>query len=115
MKQAERRRCLRAKVARPLRVRPSDPRDQHFDEIVTSANVSREGIYFLTRRASYYAGMRLFITFPYSSPHDPMNCEYVGQVVRIEELPNNKYGIAVHLGLSLNYGPGSPSQALTHT
>jgi hypothetical protein len=102
-------------VARPLRVRPSDPRDQHFDEVVTSVNVSREGIYFLTRRASYYTGMRLFVTFPYSSPHDPMNCEYVGQVVRTEKLPNNKFGVAVHLSLSLNYSLGSPSRPLIRT
>jgi PilZ domain len=108
----EKRKCHRAKIARPLRVRPSEPRDEHFDEVVTSVNASREGIYFTTRRETYYLGMRLFITFPYSSANDPMNCEYVGQVVRIEKLPNNKIGIAVHLGVTLNISTGSSSCAL---
>ena len=111
MDHPERRRSLRAKVARPLRVRPSEPRDEHFDEVVTSANASREGIYFVTRRENYYQGMRLFVTFPYTSSDDPMNCEYVGQVVRVETLPNNKFGVAVHLGVTLNYGASSSASA----
>ncbi|MGA2483523.1 MAG: PilZ domain-containing protein [Candidatus Acidiferrales bacterium] len=111
MDHTERRRSPRAKVARPLRVRPSEPRDVHFDETVTSANVSREGIYFLSRRENYYMGMRVFVTFPYTSPTDPMNCEYIGQVVRVEKLPNNKFGIAVHLGVTLNYGASSTASA----
>jgi hypothetical protein len=28
--------------------------------------------------------------FRFSSPHDPMNCEYVAQVVRVETLANKK-------------------------
>jgi hypothetical protein len=39
--------------------------------------------------------MRLFVTFPYTSAHDPMNCEYVAEVVRVEELPKIKFGVAV--------------------
>jgi hypothetical protein len=112
MEHAERRRSRRIKVAQPVRVRPSDPREIHFEEIVSSVNASREGIYFLTRRESYYPGLRLFITFPYNSPHDPLNCEYVGHVLRVEPLPHGKFGIAVHLGLTLNYSSASPSKAL---
>ena len=58
--------------------------------------------------------MRVFVTFPYSSPHDPMNCEYVAEVVRVEELPKGKFGVAVHLKLSVNYGAGAPTDSLTH-
>jgi hypothetical protein len=47
--------------------------------------------------------MRVFVTFPFTSPHDPMNCEYVAEVVRIEKLPNNRFGVAVHLLMTLNY------------
>jgi hypothetical protein len=111
MDHPERRRSLRAKVARPLRVRPSEPRDEHFDEVVSSVNASREGIYFLTRRENYYAGMHLFVTVPYTSRDDPMNCEYVGQVVRVEKLTSGKFGIAVHLGVTLNYGASSSASA----
>src|SRR5271168_4031357 len=93
----------RAKIARPVRVRPSDPRDDHFEDLPVSVNASKEGIYFTSRRKSYYKGMRVFVTFPFSSPHDPMNCEYVAEVVRVEELPNGKFGVAVHLMMSMNY------------
>ena len=112
---AELRRSRRAKIARPMRVRPSEPRDEHFEDHPVSVNASKEGIYFTSRRDSYYPGMRVFVTFPYSSAHDPMNCEYVGEVVRVEKLPNNKTGIAVHLKLTVNYSSGSSPGSVTHT
>jgi hypothetical protein len=108
---AELRRSRRAKIARTLRVRPSEPRDDHFEDLPVSVNASRHGIYFTTRRETYYPGMRVFVTFPYSSPNDPMNCEYVAQVVRVEKLPNGKLGVAVHLLMTLNYSSSSPSSS----
>jgi hypothetical protein len=109
-KYSEQRRSRRAKIVRPVRVRPSDPRDDHFEDIPTSVNASKEGIFFTSRRANYYKGMRVFVTFPYSSAHDPMSCEYVAEVVRVENLPNNKFGVAVHLLGTMNMksggGPG---------
>ena len=56
----------RAKIARPVRVRPSDPRDEHFEDLPVSVNASKEGIFFTSRRKSYYKGMRVFVTFPFS-------------------------------------------------
>jgi hypothetical protein len=52
---------------------------------------------------------RMRVTFPFSSPHDPMNCEYVAQVVRVEKLAHKKFGGAVHLLMTLNYSAASPS------
>jgi hypothetical protein len=102
----------RAKIARPVRVRPSEPRDDHFEDLPISVNASKEGIYFTTRLKSYYPGMRVFVTFPYSSPHDPMNCEYVAQVLRVEKLENGKTGVAVHLKMSMNFNAsGTKNQA----
>ena len=54
----------------------------------------------------------MIVTFPYNSAHDPMNCEYVAEVVRVEELPKGKFGVAVHLKLSVNYG--APTGSLAH-
>jgi hypothetical protein len=99
---SDNRRSRRAKIAKPVRVRPSEPRDDHFEDVPVSVNASRDGIYFVSRLQSYYPGMRVFVTFPYSSPHDPMNCEYVGQVLRVEKLENGKTGVAVHLKMSVN-------------
>jgi hypothetical protein len=100
---SEKRRSRRAKIARPVRVRPSEPRDDHFEDLPISVNASKDGIYFISRSKSYYPGMRVFVTFPYSSPHDPMNMEYVGQVVRVEKQPDGKTGVAVHLQMSVNF------------
>jgi hypothetical protein len=94
---AELRRSRRTKVAKPLRVRPSEPRDEHFEDMPISVNASKEGIYFTTRRSVYYKGMRVFVTFPFSSGHDPMRSEYLAEVTRIENLPHGRFGIAVHL------------------
>jgi hypothetical protein len=113
MEQKERRKNRRAKIARPVRVRPSEPRDEHFEEIVTSINASRDGVLFSTRRTDYYLGMRVFVTFPYTSPNDPMNCEYIGEVVRVDRLPNNKFAVAIHLKLSMNYSSATPSTAMS--
>lgn len=108
---AEKRRSHRAKMARMLRVRPSEPKDDHFEDLPISINASKEGILFKTRRTTYYAGMRVFVTFPYSSPHDPMNCEYVAQVVRVDKLPNDRFGVAVNLLMTVNYGASKPGSS----
>jgi hypothetical protein len=107
------RRSRRAKIVKPLRVRPSEPRDEHFEDLPVSINASREGIFFQTRRDNYYKGMRVFVTFPFTSAHDPMNCEYVAEVVRVEKLPNNKFGVAVHLLMTVNYSSNNTPGSLT--
>jgi PilZ domain len=94
---AEKRTNRRAKMSKKLRVRPSDPNDEHFEDLPVSANVSKHGIYFPTQRRDYYKGMRLFVTYPFTSAHDPMKCEYLAEVVRVETLENDRFGIAIHL------------------
>lgn len=107
------RKSRRAKITRALRVRPSEPRDDHFEDLPVSVNASKEGIYFTSRKTNYYKGMRVFVTFPFTSVHDPMNCEYIAEVVRVEALPSGKLGVAVHLKLDLNYSSSSPTGSLT--
>jgi hypothetical protein len=98
---SELRRGRRAKLARPMRVRPSEPRDDHFEDLPNSVNASKHGIYFVSKNSTYYKGMRVFVTFPYSA-HDPMSSEYLAEVVRVDILPNNKFGIAVDLKMTVN-------------
>lgn len=106
---AEKRKSRRAKITKPLRVRPSEPRDEHFEDLPISVNASKEGIFFHSRKANYYKGMRVFVTFPFTSVHDPMNCEYVAEVVRVETLPNGKFGVALHLLMTVNYNSDAHS------
>ena len=80
-----------------MRVCPSDPKDEYFEDINETANTSREGLYFITGRESYYPGMRLVVTRPYYLPTDPLNREYLGEVVRVEQLENCRQGVAVKL------------------
>ena len=93
----EKRLSRRAKIARMLRVRPSDPDNEHFEEILASTNVSTHGIYFHTHRSDYHKSMRLFITFPFTFEQDPMKCEYLAEVVRVEKLADDRTGVAVRL------------------
>jgi hypothetical protein len=111
----EHRHGRRAKIVKPLRVRPSEPRDDHFEDHPVSVNASREGIYFHSRRDDYYKGMRVFVTFPFSSQHDPMNCEYVAEVVRVEKLANGRFGVAVSLKMTVNYSAGGPPSSYSPT
>lgn len=53
------------------------------------------------------------MTFPFSSAHDPMNCEYVAEVVRVENLANGRFGIALHLKMTVNYNAGAPPGSIT--
>jgi hypothetical protein len=106
----ERRRTRRVKIGQPFKIRPSDPKDEHFEETNTTKNASREGIYFLTRRESYYEGMRLFVTLPHHFPNDPLSQEYIGQVTRIERLQNGQWGVALQLLSSVGLKP-----AIVHT
>jgi hypothetical protein len=113
---SQKRRSRRAKIAKPLRVRPSEPRDEHFEDVPVSINASKEGIYFHTRKTHYYKGMRVFVTFPFASHHDPMNCEYVAEVVRVENnLPNGRFGVALHLMMTMNYSAiSAPPSSISH-
>lgn len=97
----ERRRSRRIRIGQPLKVRPSDPRDEHFEELNVTKNVSRDGLYFISELGSYYEGMQLFLTVPYHSPSEPMDQEYLGQVTRLERLGERRWGVAIQLLTSL--------------
>jgi hypothetical protein len=87
----------RTRMSRKLRVRPSDGDAEHFEEFPTSANISKRGIYFQTSLQSYQKGMRLFVTYPFTFANDPMKTEYIAEVVRVDQLPNDKFGVAIQL------------------
>jgi hypothetical protein len=93
----ERRRSRRIKIGQPLKIRPSDPNDEQFEENNVTANVSRDGIYFVSRNNVYREGARLRVAVPHHFPHEPQDREYLGQVVRVDTLPASRWGIAVQL------------------
>jgi hypothetical protein len=91
------RRSRRINLGQPVRLIPSLPRGEFFEETGTTSNVSREGFYFFTKREHYQEGMRLLVTLPYHSPRDRRDCDYLGQVVRVELLDDGQRGVAVQL------------------
>jgi hypothetical protein len=54
----------------------------------------------------------MFVTFPFRSARDLINCGYLAQLGRAENLPNRKSGVAIHLQTPTNYSatPNTNSQ-----
>ena len=90
----ERRTLERLKISVPVHVRSLDPSDHAILEAATTINVNRHGLCFSTSRDHYQVGMSLCLTFPYSSPV-MVRKEFVGNVVRVDSLPNGCRSVAV--------------------
>jgi hypothetical protein len=110
--QAERRGSRRCKINQLMRIRPSDPEKDHFEDLRGSTSVSRSGVAFQTSEVSYEIGMRLFVTMPYSRDPSAINREYLAEVVRLEALPNglNSVGIKLlmEMGMQHSYSFNPP-------
>jgi hypothetical protein len=104
--QTERRRSRRLKVNQLMRLRPSDPNKEFFDDIRGTISISREGVYFQTSEPGYELGMRLFVTMPYTSPAASHSREYLAEVVRKSSLPNGLTGIGIKILTELGHSSG---------
>jgi hypothetical protein len=109
-KHAERRGSRRCKITQLMRIRPSDPLRDHFEDIRGSHSVSRTGVFFQSSEPSYEVGMRLFVTMPYSKEPSAMSHEYLAEVVRREHLPNGLFGVGfkilMEMGMQRHYNKG---------
>ena len=110
----ERRGTRRCKITQLMRIRPSDPEKDHFEDLRGTMSVSRSGVYFHSNEPGYEIGMRLFVTLPYTN--DPMstNHEYLAEVVRRDPLPNGLNGIGLkilmEMGAQHTYSFAPPPQ-----
>lgn len=89
----DRRRYRRVAVSAKVRVRRKKWEVAGPDTSVV-VNASRGGVFFLTDR-EYRVGMELLVAYPYTG-YDDMEQE--GFVVRVEELPDGRRGVAIALG-----------------
>ena len=109
-KQTERRSSRRCKITQLMRIRPSDPEREPFEDIRGSMSVSRTGVYFQSSVTTYAVGMRLFVTMPYSKEPAAMTHEYLAEVVRRDPLPNGLFGVGfkilMEMGLQSGYSKG---------
>ena len=90
----ERRTLERSKISLPVHIRSIDPSEHAILEAATTLDVNRHGLCFSTSRDHYHVGMSLCLTFPYSSPV-MVRKEFVGNVVRVDSLPNGRRSVAV--------------------
>ena len=111
---AERRASRRCKINQLMRIRPSDPEREPFDDIRGTLSVSRSGVYFQSSETGYEVGMRLFVPMPYSKEPAAMTREYLTEVVRRDALPNGLFGIGfkilMEIGLQGGYSFGHAHQ-----
>jgi len=89
----ERRREPRAQIARPVYVETAGPEDAGFEELRMTRDLSRWGFYFVTKKGWYSPGMRVHAIPAFGF----INCEYEGEVVRVEQLSTGEFGVAVRL------------------
>src|SRR6266403_2174620 len=95
--QSERRGSRRCKINQLMRIRPSDPEKEHFEDLRGTTSVSRSGVSFQSSEQGYQIGMRLFVTMPYSREPAAINREYLAEVVRLDALPNGLNGVGIKL------------------
>src|ERR1700739_1535647 len=86
----------RENLSEPVRVRPCD--SQYPEEICTSVNVSRNGLYLVTSTDYYFVGMNVIVTLNFG-PDDPMHRERIGDVVRVDKLEGDKWGRAIRISI----------------
>src|ERR1700731_4782613 len=105
----DRRREPRVQVDRLVYVQPASSDIGHFEEVRSMRDLSRSGFYFTTERDSYQTGVQLHVIPAFGS----LNLEYLGEVVRVEKLPEGEFGVAVRLIRVQNMAGSNRSQALS--
>ncbi len=93
----ERRGSRRCKITQLMRIRPSDPEKEHFEDLRGTMSVSRSGVYFQTSEKGYEIGLRLFVTMPYSKEPAAINREYLAEVVRMDPRSNGLTGVGIKM------------------
>jgi hypothetical protein len=90
----ERRRQPRTNLSQVVFIRPVDSR-LHPDSC-TTFNVSQGGVYLATLAGHYAPGVSVYLTSDFQ-PGSPMTYAMTGVVVRVQELEDDKWGVAIHI------------------
>src|ERR1019366_6688720 len=103
-----RRRAPRARISLPIRVRPFE--SKYPEEIGTTVNMSRNGLYFVTSAGHYlelyFRSMKVRVMRNFQ-PNDPANQEEIGDVVRVEGPKDGKWGVAICIATATKSGARS--------
>jgi hypothetical protein len=77
-----------------VRIRPVE--SQYAEETRPTLNVDRDGLYFATSIGHYFSGMNVYVARDFQSS-DRGKPEKQGTVVRVDNLKEGRWGIAIHL------------------
>jgi twitching motility two-component system response regulator PilG len=105
----ERRKRRRAVISAAVRVRNVDA-TKGPDEATTTLDVSRNGLLIKVSDSSFYRGMDVMVTFPYTRLRGVPQAEQPGRVVRVSELPEKFYSVAIALNAHIEEGEAIDSQ-----
>jgi CheY-like chemotaxis protein len=92
--QVERRRRRRAKISAQVHVKSVNA-PEPFEEVCMSVDVSRDGLLFTAKRAGYWKGQQLEVTFPYSTAAAALNTPQAADIVRVAEQAGGRFQVAV--------------------
>jgi CheY-like chemotaxis protein len=95
----ERRRRRRAKISAQVHVKAVNS-PEPFEEVCMSIDVSRDGLLFTAKRAGYWKGQQLNVTFPFSTAAAALNTPQLADIVRVSEQPGGKFQVAVEFHAS---------------
>jgi hypothetical protein len=97
----ERRQAQREDRSEPVLVCPCV--SQYPEEVCTTLNVSRNGLYFAASTEHYFPGMKVIVTLNFRW-NDPERREYIGDLVRLETLEDGRLGVAIRIWMRSNPG-----------
>lgn len=92
---AERRKRKRGMFTVPVQIRGGVGTIEVFEDIVTTLDVSRDGLLLATSRSGYSVGQKLQVSCPYWSQPTAINVPRNAQVIRNILLPNFTYALAL--------------------
>jgi hypothetical protein len=90
----ERRRQPRTNLSQVVFIRPLDSRLA--PDSCTTLNSSQDGIYLATTAEQYAPGMNAYVTSDFR-PGSPLDYVMAGVVVRVDDLENGHWGVAIHI------------------
>jgi hypothetical protein len=90
----ERRREPRTNLSQVVFIRPIDSRLP--PDLCSTLNVSQGGVYLATLAGHYAPGMGVYLTSDFQ-PGSPMTYAMAGIVVRVQQLEDYKWGLAIHI------------------
>ena len=102
----DRRRRRRAKISAQVHIKLVDA-PEPLEEVCMSIDVSRDGLLFIAKRAGYWKGQQLDVTFPYSTAAAGLNTAQRADIVRVSEQPGGRFQIAVEFLSAKSSGKGA--------